>query len=241
MTRHYFDHNATTPIAPEVAAAMSQLVAEVYGNASSIHYFGQQAKQRLEYARRQASAFLDVDSKQIVFTSGGTESDNLAILGSVRASRRPSRHVITTTIEHAAVLASTARLQQEGVAVTTVPVDGSGVVDPDSVRLAMRDDTVLVSVMHANNELGTVQPVQEIARIVHEGGALFHSDGVQAAGKVPSSVRDIDADFYAITAHKIHGPKGAGLLCVRNGATVEPLMSWWPARIRPSPRNGKTY
>jgi len=223
-TPFYFDHNATTPVAPEVLEAMVSVMAEVYGNASSIHRTGQVARQRLESARRQLAAFLGCDSKEIVFTSGGTEADNLAILGAVRSSQRARKHVVTTAIEHAAVLNTCAYLEREGVEVTYVPVGADGVVDPSDVKRALRPDTVLISVMHANNETGAIQPIAEIARIGREAKIPVHCDGVQAAGKVEAKPRELGVDFYSISGHKLYAPKGIGALYVRAGAQLEPLL-----------------
>jgi cysteine desulfurase len=216
--RHfYFDHNATTPVAPEAVETAAECMAEVYGNASSIHHFGQRAKQRLEEARRAIAAALACPAKEIVLTSGGTEADNLAILGAVRADRRPRKHVVTTAIEHPAVLAACAQLEREGISVDYLSVGSSGVVDPDDVRKAIRRETVLVSVMHSNNEIGTVQPVAEIAQMAREASVSMHSDGVQALGKIPAAG---EPDLYSVSAHKIYAPKGVGALRVRKGTPL---------------------
>lgn len=218
--RAYFDHNATTPVAAEVLQAMQSAFLDDFGNASSVHAFGQAAKRRLEEARRQVAEVLGVQPNEIVFTSGGTEADNLALFGVVRYDPRPRKHVITTAIEHPAVLESCAQLEREGVAVTRLPVDSRGVVDPDQLRRALRPETVLVSVMHVNNEIGVVQPLEELAHIAHEAGVWLHSDGVQAVGKVPVNLPALGVDLYSISAHKVYGPKGAGALYVRQGVRL---------------------
>jgi len=217
----YFDHNATTPIAPEVLETVVSCLGQVYGNASSIHHFGQAAKQRLEAARRQIASAIHASPTEVVFTSGGTESDNLALLGVVRGAARQPAHVITSAIEHPAVLATCAQLEREGASVTRLPAGAGGTVNPDDVRRALRPETALVSVMHANNELGVIQPIAEIARIAREAGVMFHSDGVQALGKIPVDLEALGADLYSMSGHKLYAPKGIGALYVRKGTRLE--------------------
>jgi cysteine desulfurase len=220
--RHfYFDHNATTPVAPEALRSLSETMAEVYGNASSIHYFGQAAKQRLEAARREIAGVIGCKAREIVFTSGGTESDNLAIFGLARGR---NAHVITSSIEHPAVLNACAQLEREGCSVTYLPVCGDGVVDPADVRRALRPETVLITVMHANNETGTLQPLEEISRIAREAGVVFHSDGVQTAGRISVRVGDLGVDLLSVGGHKFGAPKGTGALYVRQGVDLRPIL-----------------
>ena len=221
MRRYYFDHNATTPVSDAVLEVYTNCLRDCHGNASSIHYHGQQAKMLLEGSRRQVAGFLGATPKEVVFTSGGTEADNLAIFGVMRASR--NRHAVTTAIEHPAVLNAFAKLEREGFKVTYLNCDPQGVVSVEDLEQAMRPDTALVSVIHANNELGTLQDIDALARVAHAGGALFHSDGVQAAGKIAVNTAMLGVDLYSVSGHKLNAPKGVGALYVRKGITVQPV------------------
>ena len=223
MQRYYFDHNATTPVAEEALAAMLPCFRETYGNASSIHHFGQSARTLVERARQQVASLLHCRPREILFTSGGTEADNIAILGSVRAGASGRRHVITSTIEHPAVLQTCQALEKEGFDVTYVKVGSEGIVSPDDVRAALRPETVLITIMHANNELGTVQPIADLARIAREAGVVFHTDGVQSTGKIPTNAVEMGVDFFSLSGHKIYGPKGVGALYFRKGVEFEPI------------------
>jgi cysteine desulfurase len=219
MRRIYLDNNATTPVLPEVFEAMRPYFGEEFGNASSIHHHGQQTRAAVEDARESVAALLGCRASEIVFTSGGTEADNLAIAGLVGAGD----HIITSSVEHHAVLLACKHMEEVGAEVTVLPVDGHSLVDPDDVRRALRSNTKLISVMMANNETGVVQPVEEIGRIAGEAGVCFHTDAVQAAGKVEIDVKRIGCDVLSISGHKIHAPQGVGALCVRKGLRLKPL------------------
>jgi cysteine desulfurase len=224
--RIYFDYNATTPPAPEVADAVAGATRDLFGNASSVHYFGQQAKSALDEGRSAVAALIRAEPSEIVFTSGGTESDNFAIRGAaetLEASGR--RHLIASAIEHEAVLSTLNALARRGWRTTLIPVDSTGIVSPDRLRELITDDTALVSVMHANNEIGTIQPIAALAAIAHERGALMHTDAVQSAGKVAIDVRVLGADLLALSAHKFNGPKGAGVLWIRRGTRLQPILT----------------
>ena len=216
--RVYLDHNASTPVHPEVVEAMLPYFGERFGNPSSVHAFGREARLGLETAREQIADFLGAGKDEIVFTSGGTESDNLAVKGVAMARRRG--HIITSQIEHHAVLRACQNLETLGFNVTFVPVDGYGMVDPDEVRRAIRPDTILISVMHANSEVGTIEPVREIGRIARDSGTPFHVDAVQTFGKVPIDVDGFGIDLLSFSSHKIYGPKGVAGLFVRKGTKM---------------------
>src|SRR5438876_8873719 len=220
MRRVYFDNNASTPILPEVFDAMRPYFGEHFGNASSIHHHGQETRAAVERARESVANLLGCRASEIVFTSGGTEGDNLAIFGLTK----PGDHIITSTIEHHAVLNSCKQLEASGCEVTYVPVDGGGQVDPDDVRRALRKNTRLITIMMANNETGVLQPVEEIGKIAAEADVYFHTDGVQAAGKVPLDVNRIGCDLLSISGHKMHAPQGVGALYVRKGTLLQPML-----------------
>jgi cysteine desulfurase len=217
MRRVYFDNNATTPVLPDVFEAMRPYFSEHFGNASSIHHHGQETRAAVERARESVATLVGCRAAEIVFTSGGTEGDNLGIFGVVKEGD----HVITSTIEHSAVLNTCKHLESLGIAVTYVPVDSACLVDPDDVRRALRPNTQLISVMMANNETGVVQPVEEVGKIAAEADIYFHTDAVQAAGKVPINVERIDCDLLTISGHKLHAPQGVGSLYVRKGTQLQ--------------------
>ena len=223
-TRIYLDNNATSPVADQVREAMQPYVEMLYGNPSSIHGVGRDAREGLETARRQVARLLNCRPRRIVFTAGGSESDNMALKGIAQAYRERGNHVITSTVEHPAVLQTCGSLERSGWRVTYLSVDDTGRVDPADLAAAITDDTILVSIMMANNEVGTLQPVKELCSIAHERNVLFHTDAVQAAGKTPIDVEELDLDLVTISAHKFHGPKGAGALYKRKGIELEPLI-----------------
>lgn len=220
----YLDHAATTPTDPAVVQAMLPFFTEIYGNPSSMHAFGQEAKQAIEAVRERIAVFLGADPDEIIFTSGGTESNNFIIKGTACAAVKRGNHVITSSIEHHAVLESCRYLEKQGFEITYLDVDRFGRVAPDAVKKAMTKNTILISVMHANNEIGTLEPISEIGRIARENGITFHTDAVQTFGHLPINVNDLNVDALSASAHKLYGPKGVGVLYLRKGTRIEPFL-----------------
>ncbi len=224
MNGIYFDHAATTPVRPEVVQAMLPYYQEKWGNPSSLHSSGREAAEGMEAARGHVADLLGAYPEEIVFTGSGTEADNQALIGTSIAHQKKGSHIVTSAIEHHAVLHTAQFLERHGLEVTILPVDSTGLVDPDAVRAAIRDQTILVSIMHANNEIGTIQPIKEIGAICREREVVFHTDAVQTVGHVPIDVRDTNIDLLSLSAHKLYGPKGVGALFVRKGVRIAPLI-----------------
>lgn len=220
----YLDYNATTPHDPEVIEAMRPYLEEHFGNPSSSHWYGRKAHEAVEAARAQVAALLSCAPSEIIFTSGGTESNNYAIRGIALARRSRGKHIITSQIEHPAVTAVCERLRQEGFEITYLPVDEYGLVSVSDVETAVRPETILITLMHANNEVGTIQPVEEVARLAKSRSIVFHTDAAQSAGKIPTEVTVLGVDLLSIAGHKLYAPKGVGALYIREGLTLERLM-----------------
>ncbi|HXD15739.1 MAG TPA: cysteine desulfurase family protein [Vicinamibacterales bacterium] len=226
MQRIYLDHNATTPLLPAVIERMTAVLRDEFGNPSSVHHFGQQAKAVIDEARTDTANLIGSEPSEVLFTSGGTEADNIAVRGAAEALETTGRrHLVASAIEHEAVLNTLKALAKRGWRTTLLPVDQSGIISPSALREALVDETAVVSVMHANNEIGTIQPIAELARVAHERGALFHTDAVQSAGKIAVDVRALGVDMLSMSAHKFYGPKGVGALWIRRGLRVVPILT----------------
>ena len=224
MKNIYMDHNATTPVHPEVVEAMLPYYTEDYGNASSVHAFGRKARGAMEEAREKVSKLIGAQPREVIFTSGGTESDNAAIAGIAFENSKKGKHIITSLVEHHAVTNTCKHLETHGFRVSYLGVDRYGMIDPDDVRKAIADDTTLITIMYANNEIGAIEPLQEIGKIAKEKGIILHTDAVQAVGKIPVNVDELGVDLMSMSAHKLYGPKGIGVLYMRRGTRMEPLI-----------------
>jgi len=224
LNRIYLDHNATTPIHTDVLKEMEEALEFTYGNPSTLYAIGKEAKARLEEAREKIAGLIEARPEEIFFTSGGTEANNLALFGICKAKRREGNHVITSKIEHDSVLNSAKALEREGFDITYLSVDPYGMIDPDDLNKAIRPNTILISIMHSNNETGTIQPVREITRITKEKGIPFHTDAVQSIGKIKVNVEDLGINLLSIASHKIYGPKGVGALYIRKGTRIQPIL-----------------
>lgn len=222
MKKVYLDHSATTPISKEVIEAMMVVMDKEFGNPSSVHQFGREAKRALEEAREKVALLIGAQPSEIIFTSGGTEADNLALLGVAKANQKRGKHIITSSIEHHAILDTAKELEKLGFEITYLPVDGCGLVSVEELEKSLREDTILISIMHANNEVGTIQPIEEIGKIAKDRGIIFHSDAVQSIGKIPVNVNELKVDLLTVSSHKIYGPKGVGCLYIRRGTRLEP-------------------
>jgi cysteine desulfurase len=220
----YLDYNATTPIDPAVAEAMQPYIATHFGNPSSAHAYGRTAKEAVERARAQVAGLLGCSPAEVIFTGGGSESNNTVLKGVAYTYRHKGHHIITSAVEHPAIIAPCQFLERQGLRVTYLPVDGTGMVDPDDVRKAITPQTILISIMHANNEVGTLQPIADIGRIAREHGVLLHTDAAQSVGKIPTRVDELGVDFLSVAGHKLYAPKGIGALYIRAGLALEPLI-----------------